>query len=223
MKGFWKSVGFKALAGVALFLMGIMIYAASTGGFATIPAAITGAIVTPIQSALAALSDGVSSFFSGLTSGSQLQQQLEEQNDTINSLRQQLVEFDEIKRQNELYKQFLELKEAHPDYQFADGRVIAIDPSDKYGNFTINTGSLGGVSPDDPVITPPGWWGWSMRWGPTGPRSGPFWILPPRSAPTSDGTGTAASPGLRSPGPGGAHGAWTCFPGKPARRWGITR
>ncbi len=156
MKGFWKSLGFKVLAGVALFLMGIMIYAASTGGFATIPATITGAIITPIQSALAAVSNGVSSFFSGLTSGSQLQRQIEEQNQVINELRQQLAEYDEMKRQNELYKQFLELKETNPDYQFADGRVIAIDPSEKYGNFTIDVGSLGGVSPDDPVITPAG-------------------------------------------------------------------
>ena len=150
MKGFWKSLGFKVLAGVALFLVGIMIYAASTGGFATIPATITGAIITPIQSALAAVSDGISGFFSGLTSGNQLQQQIAEQDETINQLRQQLAEYDE------LYKQFLELKETNPDYQFADGRVIAIDPSDKYGNFTIDVGSLGGVSPDDPVITPAG-------------------------------------------------------------------
>lgn len=156
MKGFWKSLGFKVLAGVALFLVGIMIYAASTGGFATIPATITGAIITPIQSALAAVSDGVSSFFSGLTSGNQLQQQIVEKDQTINELRQQLADYDEMKRQNELYKQFLELKESNPDYQFADGRVIAVDPSDKYGNFTIDVGSLGGVSPDDPVITPAG-------------------------------------------------------------------
>lgn len=41
MKEFLKSVAFKAIAAVALFLVGIMIYAASTGGVSTIPAAVT--------------------------------------------------------------------------------------------------------------------------------------------------------------------------------------
>ena len=66
------------------------------------------------------------------------------------------METDELRRQNELYREFLELKDQHADYQFADARIISTDPADKYGNFTINAGSLKGVKADDPVITPDG-------------------------------------------------------------------
>ena len=50
----------------------------------------------------------------------------------------------------------MELKEQNPDYKFADARVVAVDPSEKYYNFTINAGSLKGVKAGDPVITPAG-------------------------------------------------------------------
>ena len=62
MKDFLKSLAFKVLAGIALFLVGIMIYAASTGGFSTIPATITGAIITSIQTAFAAVTEGRQKF-----------------------------------------------------------------------------------------------------------------------------------------------------------------
>lgn len=47
MKDFFKSLGFKVLAAVALVLVGVMIYAASTGGLANIPATISGSDCFP--------------------------------------------------------------------------------------------------------------------------------------------------------------------------------
>ena len=72
MKDFLKSLGFKVLTVVALFLVGVMIYAASTGGAATIPATIVSAVVTPLQTIASSLSDGVNSFIGIFTdSGSE--------------------------------------------------------------------------------------------------------------------------------------------------------
>ena len=156
MKEFLKSVAFKALVVVALFLIGIMIYAASTGGVSTIPATITGAIVTPLQSLATTVSDGFNSFIGIFTDSNALREENERLQSEVNELRQNQVEADELRRQNELYREFLELKEQNPDYQFADGRVIAMDPADKYGNFTIDAGSLEGVKANDPVVTPDG-------------------------------------------------------------------
>lgn len=167
MKEFLKSLAFKVLAGIALFLVGIMIYAASTGGFSTIPATITGAIITPIQTAFAAVTDGVKNFFGGFASAGPLQEEIDAKQAEIDELRGQLVELDELRRLNEQYRQYLELKEANNDYLFADGRVIAVDPLDQYGNFTIDTGSLEGVKPNDPVITPSGLVGVVYEVGPT--------------------------------------------------------
>ncbi len=156
MKDFLKSIAFKALAVAALFLVGVMIYAASTGGAATIPATIVSAVVTPLQSIAAGISDGVNSFIGIFTDSGKLREENGRLQSEINTLRENQVEFDETKRQLELYRQFLELKEQNPDYKFADARVVAVDPSEKYYNFTINAGSLKGVKAGDPVITPAG-------------------------------------------------------------------
>ena len=120
MKEFLKSVAFKALVVVALFLIGIMIYAASTGGVSTIPATITGAIVTPLQSLATTVSDGFNSFIGIFTDSNALREENERLQSEVNELRQNQVEADELRRQNELYREFLELKEQNPDYQFAD-------------------------------------------------------------------------------------------------------
>ena len=156
MKDFLKSIGFKVLAVIALFLVGVMIYAASTGGVATIPATIVSAVVTPLQSIASGISDGVNSFIGIFTDAGKLREENSLLQEEINQLRENQVELDEIKRQLELYRQFLELKEQNTDYKFADARVVAVDPSEKYYNFTINAGSLKGVKAGDPVITPAG-------------------------------------------------------------------
>lgn len=156
MKDFFKSFGFKALAAVALVLVGIMIYAASTGGVATIPATIVGAIVSPLQSLASGISDGFSGFIGNFTDGGELKEQNERLQKEITELRENQVELDELRRQVDQYKEYLGIKEKNPDYQFADCRVIYRDPAGHYGNFTINKGSLDGIKAKDPVITPHG-------------------------------------------------------------------
>lgn len=106
MKEFLKSVAFKAIAAVALFLVGIMIYAASTGGVSTIPAAVTGAIITPLQSLATAVSDGFNSFIGIFTDSNALRAENEQLQNEINELRKNEVETDELRRQNELYRDF---------------------------------------------------------------------------------------------------------------------
>ena len=137
MKHFFKSVGCKILGGVALILVGLMIYAASTGGISTFVASAAGVIVTPLQSAVTAVSDAVSGFFGGAGS-SELQKQVEELQNENRELRQRVADYDEIKLQNEWYNQILSLHEEHPDYTFADGKVITMDPSDPFCSFSIN-------------------------------------------------------------------------------------
>lgn len=66
------------------------------------------------------------------------------------------MELDALREQNEWLKEYLNIIEQDNDYQFADARVIAIDPADKYNNFTISAGTLSGISVNDPVITPEG-------------------------------------------------------------------
>lgn len=153
MKHFFKTVGFKILGGVALVLVGVMIYAATTGGIATFFQSVIGIFTTPIQSAVTSVSDTVSGWFGG---NGDLQAQVDALTAENRELRQKVVDYDEMKLQNEWYNQILSLHEDHSDYTFADGKVISMDPSDPFCAFSINAGSASGVSVGAPVVTADG-------------------------------------------------------------------
>jgi len=149
VKDFWKSRGFKVLACIAAFFVGMMIYAATTG-FETI----TGAVLKPMQGGISAISNGIHELFGD--SAKSLKKENEALKEEVNTLREQQVELEELRRQNETYKEFLALKEENPDFVFVDARVIAADPTDPYGNFTVGAGSLADVKVGNAVITPEG-------------------------------------------------------------------
>lgn len=156
MKHFFKSVGFKILGVVALILVGLMIYAATSGGLSTFVASGAGVIVTPLQSAVTSVSDAVGGFFGGFGNARALERQVAELQAENRALREKLVDYDEIKLQNDWYSQILSLHEEHPDYTFADGKVISMDASDPFCNFSINVGTVSGVKAGDPVVTADG-------------------------------------------------------------------
>ncbi len=156
MKEFFKSALARALGFVALFLVGMMIYSATAGGLATIPETLSGIFITPLQSAASGVSNGVSDFFGWLTGGDNMRRQLADLQAENAELRQQLVNYDEIKQTNEWYSEILGLHEKNPEYTFASGRVISRDPTDYYGNFTISSGKNAGISVDDPVVATDG-------------------------------------------------------------------
>ena len=167
MKEFLKSFAFKAIAAVALILIGVMIYAASTGGATTIPSAITGAIVTPLQSLASGISDGFNNFFGLFTDAGELKKENAAMQEELNDLRAKQVELDKLREENQDLKKYLHLIESTDQYTFARGRVVAMDASDKYYNFTINVGSLSGVKANNPIITPEGLVGVVYEVGPS--------------------------------------------------------
>ena len=156
MRDFLKSMFVRVVSVIVLVLAGVMIYSASTGGLATLPQTIVGAVVTPLQTTTTWISNGVSNFFSGIFGRGDLQQQIERLQKENAELRKKIVDYDEIKQQNDWYNEILGLHEEHSDYVFASGRVIGRDPSDAYGNFTISVGRNADVAVNDPVITTDG-------------------------------------------------------------------
>ena len=164
MKGFFKSVAAKILIAVALLLLGIMIYAATTSGVSSIPETITGVIVTPIQKFWSGMTGGIVSFFDSLTADSRELERLQEENDRLH---QMLADYEQRVQENDFYKEYLGIKQAHPDFQFASGRVISSDPSDPYHNFTISAGTQDGVTAGAPVITAQGLVGTVYEAGPS--------------------------------------------------------
>lgn len=156
MKDFLKNVLTRSVGVLALILVGIIIYSATTGGLATVPETLTGIFVTPMQSLVSFFSDGVSGFFGQLTGSGDLQDRIDQLEKENAALREQIVDYDELKQTNDWYSEILGLHEENPEYTFASGRVIGRDPSDYYGNFTISAGQNAGISVNDPVVATDG-------------------------------------------------------------------
>ena len=92
MKEFFKGRLARGLGIVSLFLIGTMIYSATAGGVATIPETLSGVFVTPLQSAVSGVSNGVSDFFGWITGGNSMRSELADLQAENAELRQQLVE-----------------------------------------------------------------------------------------------------------------------------------
>lgn len=111
--------------------------------------------------------EGVPRVFSRFGDTRALRRENEALQNEINALRAGQAERDILRRENERYRAMLEIKEQHPTFRFADARVIAVDPANGFGAFTLNGGSEAGVAVGNPVVTPAGMVGVVCRVTPT--------------------------------------------------------
>lgn len=156
MGDFLKSKRFKILLAVLILLLFFMLRAAWTGGLSPLLSQVAGVIVTPVQKFSSSISNAVSGYFERFTSADELAAENESLHAENNKLREQLVEFEKYKQENGSLKRYLDIKEKHPDFELEPAAVVARDPNDRFGSFTIDKGSIDGVSLYDAVISPDG-------------------------------------------------------------------
>lgn len=149
---FLKSTAFKifAIAFVAL-LAGSVIAVASRGGSSPLNRA-TALVFSPASRAATAVAAYFSKLPVSFKSSSALAAENKKLKDELDSLQEQLVDYEQAKHKNEFYQQFLELKEEHEDYKFSEAAVIGRDAADRFESFTLNKGTLSGIKVNDPVI-----------------------------------------------------------------------
>ncbi len=112
---------------------------------------LSGTVITPLQTAVATASRWVSD-----TLGGQWKARYEASQAALTAQREQQAELEELRQRNAWYHEFLGLKAENPQFVLAEGLVIAADPSDRYGGFTVNVGSLDDVTVGAAVISDDG-------------------------------------------------------------------
>lgn len=167
MREFFKSIKFKILLAIVLVLGGFMVYQVSTGGATSITSSILSFITTPIQSFSSQINSSVSEFLSNLMNANRTAEELQNQIKENEELKKQLTKFDQYKQENEQYKEALNIKEQHDDFELVPAFVTSRDPNASYSSFLIDKGSLQGVAVQDPVITSAGLIGYVSEVGPT--------------------------------------------------------
>lgn len=159
MKDFFHTRSFKVLVASVFVLLGLLLYTNSVGS--SITANLLGFLSSPMQKISTGVTTNAAVLADQLTlNANELQAENNALKEEITKLREQLVDYYQIKQENEQFRTVLELKEENRDYQMLPATVIGRDPNDVFYGFSIDQGSLNGVSKNDPVITGDGVVGW---------------------------------------------------------------
>ncbi len=156
MRFFFRSRQFKIILVILISLITVSICFSIIGSKIAPGADIAGTITAPIRSAATAVSNAFSDFADALSDSNETALKNSELETEINELRKKLADYETLNEQNEFYKNYLEIKDSHPDFKFAPATLISRDSSDAYQGFIINQGSTDGVEAFDPVITDAG-------------------------------------------------------------------
>ena len=157
MKDFFDTWKFKILVGIAVFLAAIMAYAGANGRLTAAPQEILSVAVAPFQRAAAAVSNGVSSLWEKYTNIDAILEENEKLTTENAELRGQMVDYDELKAENEAYKALTNIQEQHPEMSYVSSFVIGRDPLDSFYGFTLDQGSLDGVEANDAITSDEGY------------------------------------------------------------------
>lgn len=157
MKDFFDTWKFKILVIVAVFLVGIMAYAGANGRLTAAPQELLSVVLTPLQKVTSALSGGAASVwekYTGIDDVMDRNEQLEAENA---ELRQQMVDYDRIKAENDAYKALARIQDTNSEASYVSAFVIGRDPLDEFGGFTLDQGSTDGVAVNDAIISDRGY------------------------------------------------------------------
>ena len=157
MKDFFDTWKFKILVIVAVFLVGIMAYAGANGRLTAAPQELLSVVLTPLQKVTSALSGGVASVWEKYTSIDDVMDRNEQLEAENAELRQQMVDYDRIKAENDAYKALARIQDTNSEASYVSAFVIGRDPLDEFGGFTLDQGSTDGVAVNDAIISDRGY------------------------------------------------------------------
>ena len=157
MKDFFDTWKFKILVIVAVFLVGIMAYAGANGRLTAAPQELLSVVLTPLQKVTSALSGGAASVWEKYTSIDDVMNRNEQLEAENAELRQQMVDYDRIKAENDAYKALARIQDTNSEASYVSAFVIGRDPLDEFGGFTLDQGSTDGVAVNDAIISDRGY------------------------------------------------------------------
>lgn len=156
MKEFFGSVKFKILLCLLALLAGFMAYAGANGRWSAAPQELLATVLAPFQRLGALISGGIEGLQERTASIDEVLAENEQLKEELNRLRQEMLDYDDMKAENELYRAYYQIEDAYSDYELVSAFVIGRDPLEKYYGFTIDRGTRDGVAVNNVVISPEG-------------------------------------------------------------------
>lgn len=156
MRDFFGSTRFKILIAVLMVMLGFMIGAVYTHGTAAVFSQAVNLIVEPVQKLSASVNNGVTGFLEKYFGASKTYEENKLLREEVSKLRKQLVDYADMKHENEQLKKINDVRERNEDLVMMAASVIERDHSNPFGSFTVDKGTLDDVALYDPVITEDG-------------------------------------------------------------------
>jgi rod shape-determining protein MreC len=156
MKDFFGSLRFRILAAVLIVVFAFMVRAAQNGAVVPMLSRIVGFFRTPGQRVGAQAAYSVGETVNARVTAPRIAQENQDLREQLAELREQMIDYETYKTENNQLREYLEIKENNPDFHFEPAIVIGRDAADRFYSFTIDKGSKDGISADDPVITSEG-------------------------------------------------------------------
>ena len=155
MKDFFKTSSFRVLLIAVVVLLGLIIYTATAGG--SFLASLLGFVSSPMQSIATDVTGNVTEFLDlDGYSKDELKELVGVLQEEKAQLEDQLVDYESLKQENDQLKTQLGLEEEEPENELRAASVIGRDPNDVFYGFSIDQGTLSGVTQGAPVITDKG-------------------------------------------------------------------
>ena len=157
MRDFLKSTRFKVMVGFLAFLVGMMVYAVTRGGYSVSGASFINTVTKPFRAASNSISRKMEHTVDKLTNADKYIEENERLKKQIGELNAQLTEYDAIKAEVEELRKFVSIKEEHEDYMLSQPcKVLGYVTNDPFKSFTIDKGSADGIPVNCPVVTSEG-------------------------------------------------------------------
>ena len=156
IKEFFKTTRFRVLLVVGALLFAFLLRAIYTGGLMPLLSSAGGILVVPLNSLSAAAGNAIQERFGPFLNAGRVHDENLALRAEIQDLKEQLIDYEAVKMENEQFRELLEIKERNSDLIFEPATVVGRTPDDWFGSFTIDVGTYHGVSLRCPVITSEG-------------------------------------------------------------------
>ena len=157
MGEFLKSTRFKVLLALLAFLVGIMIYSVTKGGYSLSGASFINTITKPFRFASNSITMEMEKNADRISNADAYYEENLELKKQIGELNKKLTEYDDLVAEVEELRKLVVIKEEHPDSVFSQSaEVMGYIANDPFKGFIIDKGYADGIEPYSPVITPEG-------------------------------------------------------------------
>ncbi len=155
MKDFFRGKIFVAVVILLAFLLGVAANAVFDGG-ASAPKNIVGTMLSPFQNFVAYVGNGIDGFFDTFTEYDALKEENTRLKNENLELSSRLEASYHLEKENENLRNLLDLAENLPEYKKTEAMVVSVSDDKITSVFTINKGTLSGISQKDVVISSDG-------------------------------------------------------------------